>query len=68
MEEKLSHRLREGRKLWGMLRNWTREDVISPEIQRRIYEKVVIPTGMYGSETWALCSREKENLVILRYV
>ena len=42
-------------KLW-------KENMISREVKRGLYEKVVIQTVAYGSETWPLSAQEKKKI------
>ena len=62
MGEEEAHRLLEGRKVWGKMVKLWKENVICREVKRELYEGVVIPTVVYGSETWSSkCTREEKN-------
>ena len=39
-------------------------NMISREVQRELYERVVIPTVVYGSDTWALSAQERRKIEI----
>ena len=51
MGEEVAHRVLEGRKVWGTMAKLWKENMISREVKRELYERVVIPTVVYGSET-----------------
>ena len=36
--------------------------MISREVKRELYERVVIPTVVYGSETWSLSAQERRKI------
>ena len=59
--EEVTHRVCEGRKIWQTIGKWWEETVISRYIKMVLYEKVMIPTMMYGSETWGLNAQEMIN-------
>ena len=39
--------------------------MIPREVKRDLYDKVVIPTLVYGSETWPLSGQERSKIVVL---
>ena len=51
IEEEVTHMLHEGREIWRMLRELRKENTKSLKIKRQLYEKVVISTVVYGSDT-----------------
>ena len=53
MGEELAHRVLEGRKVWGTMAKLWKENMISREVKRKLCERVVTPTVVYGSETWS---------------
>ena len=61
--EGVAHRVLEGRKVWGTMARLWKENMIFREVKRELYERVVIPTVVYGSETWSLikCTRDEKN-------
>ena len=59
MEEEVAHRVLGGRKVWGTMTKLWKENMISREVKRELYERVVIPTVVYGSETWSLSAQER---------
>ena len=52
LETELNHRLTEARKSAGVLNNMWRNRGIGIEVKRRMYEGIVVPTVLYGSEAW----------------
>ena len=60
--EELAHRVLEGRKVWGTLAKLWKENMICTEVKRELYERVVIPTVIYGSENWSLGARERKKI------
>ena len=54
MGDEMAHRVLEARKVWGTMENLWKENIISIEVKRELYERVVIPTVVYYSETWSL--------------
>ena len=61
--EKVSHRLLEGRKVWGKVAKLWKEDMISREVKRQLYGGVVISTVVYDSET-CLSAQERSKIEI----
>ena len=41
-----------------------KEDIISREVKRESYGRLVIPTVVYGSETWSLSAEERRNIEV----
>ena len=44
-----------------MAKLW-KENVISREVKRELYERVVIPSVDYGSGTWSLSAEERRKI------
>ena len=59
-----NNRLLEGRKVWGALGRIWKESWISKEVEMDLSERVVIPTALYGSETWPLGIQEKRKVEV----
>ena len=64
MGEEVAHRVLEGRKVLETMAKLWRENVISREVKRKLYERVVIPTMVYGSKTW-LSAQERRKIQVL---
>ena len=56
------HRVLEGRKVCGTMAKLWKENVISRELKRELYERVVIPSIVYGSETWSLSTQGRRKI------
>ena len=50
-----------------MAKLW-KESIISSEVKRELYERVVIPTVVYGSETWVLSTQWRRKIEIFEMV
>ena len=61
MGEEVSHSVLEQRKVWGKLTKLYKENMISREVKRELY-KVVIPTAVYGLDTWVLSAQERRKI------
>ena len=68
MGEELAHRVLEGRKVWGTMAKLWKENMVSREVKRELYERVVIPTVVYGSETWSLSAQERRNIEVFEMI
>ena len=40
--------------------------MVSREVKRELYERVVIPTVVYGSETWSLSAQERRKIEVFK--
>ena len=59
--------LREER-VWETMAKLWKESIISSEVKRELYERVVIPTVVYGSETWVLSTQWRRKIEIFEMV
>ena len=64
MREGVTHRVLEGRKVWRTMAKLWKEDLISREVKGELYERVVIPTVVYGWETWSLSAQERRKIEV----
>ena len=46
-----------------MAKLW-KENMTSREVKRGLYERIVIPTVVYGSETWSLSAKERSKIEV----
>ena len=61
----ISHRVREGARVLGALKSiWSKRSV-SREAKLGMFEGIMVPTVMYGSECWALNAREKKKVDVI---
>jgi hypothetical protein len=63
--EEVKMRVRKGYQTWGVLKAVLRNRCVGMNAKRRLYESVVVPTVMYGSETWGLRVAERRQLNVL---
>ena len=52
MEEEVTPRLHEEKKIWETLGKMGKENKLSREIKRDLCGRVVMPTVVYGSKIW----------------
>ena len=62
--QEFGHRLKEGNRALGGVREVWKRGGMSLEMKRRVYESIVIPKVMYGSETWNLNAKERYDLEV----
>ena len=55
-------RIQEGVKAFDAMKKVWNERNVTLEVKRELYERIVVPTVMYGSETWAMRAEEKNKL------
>ena len=67
-EVEVCHRINEGSKMMGVLKQVVRNKNLSMNAKRCLYERVVVPTVTYGAETWNLreIHRKKLNVFEMR--
>ena len=58
----LRHRVNEGCKVLGALKGVMKNRGLGMNVKKVLYEKVVVPTVMYGSESWGLKVTERRKL------
>ena len=58
LNEEIGHRVREGEKVGGALRAVWRNKKMSVKAMKGMYEAIVVPTVLYGSEAWVLNARD----------
>ena len=62
VKEDVSMRVREGMKTFGAMKRVWSERSVSMRVKRELYERIVVPTVMYGSETWGMNVVERNKL------
>ena len=62
MGQEVVHRVLEGKKVWETMAKLWKENIISREVKLELYERVVIPTVVYGSETCSLSAQERRKI------
>ena len=43
-------------------------NMISREVKQELYERVVIPTVIYGSETWSLIAQDRRKIEVFEMI
>ena len=56
------HRVNEGCKVLGALKEVMKNRGLGMNVKKVLYEKVVVPTVIYGSESWGMKVNERQNL------
>ena len=62
VEEDVRQRLNEGCKVMGVLNGLFKCRALHKAVKKSLYERVVVPTVLYGSETWGLKVNERNRL------
>ena len=59
VEADVCHRVNEGCKVLGALEGLMKSRGLGMNVKKALYEKVVVPTVMYGSEPWGMKVTER---------
>ena len=62
VEAVVHHRVNEGCKVLGALKGIMKNRGLGKNVKKILYEKVVMPTVMYGSESWGTKASERQKL------
>ena len=62
VEADVHHRVNEGCKVLGALKGVMKNRRLGMNVKKVLYEKVVVPTVMYGSESWGMKVTERQKL------
>ena len=62
VEADVRHRVNEGCKVLGALKGIMKNRGLGMNVKKVLYEKVVVPTVMYGSESWGMKVTETQKL------
>ena len=62
IEADVHHRVNEGCKVLGALKGVIKKRGLGMKVKKVLYEKVVVPTVMYGSESWGMKVTERQKL------
>ena len=63
--EDVKSRVNEGAKVSGAMNRIWKARSLSINVKRMMYERIVVPTVLYGAETWSLNVREKKRLNVM---
>ena len=58
----MRHRVNDGCKVLGALKGVMKNRGLGRNVKKVLYEKVVVPTVMYGSESWDMKVSERQKL------
>ena len=65
VEQEVNSRVRDaGRVMGGMKKLWSNRE-LGMEVKRGLYESIIVPTALYGAETWGMKVAEKKRLNVL---
>ena len=62
VKEDVSMRVGEGMKTFGAMKRMWKSRSLNVEVKRELYERIVVPTVMYGSESWGIKVEERDKL------
>ena len=62
VEANVPHRVNEGCKVLGALKGVMKNRGLRMNVKKVLYEKVIVPTAMYGSESWSMKVTEIQKL------
>ena len=65
VSEDVISRVNEGAKVSGAMNRIWRVRSLGVNVKRMMYESIVVPTVLYGAETWGLNVREKRRLNVM---
>ena len=63
-------RTNEGHRAWGTLKSVLRNRGLGIKAKKCLYERVIIPTALYGAEAWGIrnAERRKVNVLEMKYL
>ena len=59
------HRMNEGYSAWGALKSVLSNRGLRINVQKCLYEGVIVPTTLYGTEAWGMRSAERRKVNVL---
>ena len=64
-ERDVMHRMNEGYRAWGVLKSVLRNRGLGIKTKKCLYEGVIVPTALHGSEAWGMRSAERRKVNVL---
>ena len=64
-ERDVVHRMNEGYKAWGAQKSVLSNRGLSIKAKKCLYQGVIVPTALYGAETWSMGSAERRRVNVL---
>ena len=68
VETDVRHRVNEGSKVLRALKGEMKNRGLGMNVKKVLYEKVVVPTVMYGSESWGMIVTERQKLNVCSWL
>ena len=65
MKSEMKHRVTEGEKVSGVLKKMWKGGGMSRDAKRSMYEGIVVPTLLYGSEVWAASAEDRRRMGVM---
>ncbi|WP_440994895.1 hypothetical protein [Cysteiniphilum litorale] len=62
IKSEMKHRMTEGEKVCGVLKKMWKGEGMSRDAKRSMYEGIVVPTLLYGSEVWAASAEIRRRM------
>jgi len=62
VDEDVRYRVNEASKAWGGMKAVFKARQLGMNVKRRLYEGVIVPTALYGAETWGMKVAEKKKV------
>ena len=62
VKEDVSMRIGQGMRTFGAMKRMWNGRSVSLRVKRELYERIVVPTVMYGSESWGMKAEERNKL------
>ena len=59
------HGMNEGYRAWGALKSGPSNRGFGIKAKKCLYERVIVPTALYGAEAWAMRSAERRKVNVL---
>ena len=64
-ERDVVHRMNEGYRAWGALKSVLGNSGLGIKAKKCLYEGVIVPTALYGAESWGMRSDERKKMNVL---
>ena len=64
-ERDVVHKMNEGYRAWGVLKSVLSNRELGIKAKKCLYEGVIVPTALYGAETWGMRSAERRKVNVL---
>ena len=65
-ERDVIHRINEGYRAWGALKSVLSNRELGIKAKKCLYEGVIVPTALYGTEAWGMRCAERRKVNVLQ--